>query len=223
MINRRSILLTLGLLFSVWLVFFGEKPDTSDISEPVVRVKPNDTSRGVNIAKQERAKDVAGSLAGGRSAANRLAASAQSEVLALQERDALFGAPAAEPPAKDDLAKDNLAKDKFAKDNLSIAAAQPVVERLFNSQTWDPPPPPPPKPIPPPPPVAPPVPFIVLGKKLEDQIWEVYLARGDTILIAREKTMLEANYRVDTIVPPTLTLTYIPLGQTQTINIGGID
>jgi hypothetical protein len=211
MINRRSILLTLGLVLSAGLVFFGEKPDETDISEPVVRTKPNDASRGLNITKSITKSDRAKDIAGGRAAANRLSASAQSEILALQERDTPFGALVAELPVSD---------------KIAINFALPVVERLFNSQTWDPPPPPPPppsKPIPPPPPVAPPVPFTVVGQKLEDGIWEVYLARGDTILIAREKTVLDANYRVETIIPPTLTLTYIPLEQTQTITIGGID
>lgn len=94
---------------------------------------------------------------------------------------------------------------------------------LFNTHSWAPPPPPPPKPSPPPPPTAPPLPFTYLGKKIEDGNWEVYLGRGDNTFIARTQTLIENTYRVESIRPPQLTLTYLPLNQQQTLNIGGID
>lgn len=96
---------------------------------------------------------------------------------------------------------------------------------LFNSQSWTPPPPPPP-PAPPPPmaaPSAPPLPFVFLGKKVEDGKWEVYLARGDQPYVARVKTIIEGTYRIDSITSTVLSMTYLPLQQVQTINIGGID
>ncbi|PRC92696.1 hypothetical protein [Solimicrobium silvestre] len=91
---------------------------------------------------------------------------------------------------------------------------------LFGNQNWLPPAPPPPKPVPPPPPTAPSMPFTYLGKKMEDGVWEVYLARGDTIAIVHTNSLIEATYRVDSITPPTLTMTYLPLKQTQTITVG---
>lgn len=94
---------------------------------------------------------------------------------------------------------------------------------LFNSHSWTPPPPPPPKPPPPPPPSAPPLPFAYLGKKLEDNTWEVYLARGEQTFIARAQSLIEGAYRVDAIKPPIMTFTYLPLNQVQTLTIGGID
>lgn len=94
---------------------------------------------------------------------------------------------------------------------------------LFISQSWTPPPPPPPKPLPPPPPTAPPLPFAYLGKKAEDGIWEVYLARGDQTFIVREQTVIDGTYRVDSVKPPTISLTYLPLNQMQTFAIGGTD
>ena len=75
----------------------------------------------------------------------------------------------------------------------------------------------------PPPPTAPTLPFIYLGKKVDDHIWEVYLARGEQTYIVREKTLIDNTYRVDSIRPPTLSLTYLPLNQAQTLSIGGID
>lgn len=94
---------------------------------------------------------------------------------------------------------------------------------LFTSQTWTPPPPPPSKPLPPPPPTAPSLPFTYLGKKIEDGVWEIYLARGEHTFIVREKSVIDGTYRIDSIKPPALTLTYLPLNQSQALTIGGID
>lgn len=113
------------------------------------------------------------------------------------------------------------ARDTFIQDGRNVKR----VETLFNSQSWTPPPPPPSKMkmLPPPPPTAPPLPFIFLGKKIEDGAWEVYLGRGDLTFIVREKSVIEGRYQVDAIIPPTLSLTYLPLKQVQRISIGGTD
>lgn len=94
---------------------------------------------------------------------------------------------------------------------------------LFSSQSWTPPPPPPsppPKPVPPPPPTAPPVPFVYLGKKLEDSRWEVYLSRDTKTYVVTEQTLIEGMYKVESIKPPLLSLIYLPLKILQTISIG---
>jgi hypothetical protein len=91
---------------------------------------------------------------------------------------------------------------------------------LFGRQDWTPPLPPPPKPAPPPPPSAPPLPFKVIGKSLEDGKWEVYLASGESTHIASEGGVLEGAWRIDRIAPPLMTLTYLPLNQVQQLNIG---
>lgn len=113
-------------------------------------------------------------------------------ILALQPRDTLIGGASADKPANG----------------------------LFDSQSWTPPPPPPPKPAPPPPPTAPPLPFTYLGKKIEDGVWEVYLSQGEQTLIVRAQSTIDGLYRVESIQPPTLSLTYLPLKQTQTLTIG---
>ncbi|WP_082797760.1 hypothetical protein [Collimonas arenae] len=95
-------------------------------------------------------------------------------------------------------------------------------EPLFTNQSWTPPPPPAQE-ISPLPPSAPPLPFSYLGKKLEDGRWEIYLERGDRTVIAREQIVIDDMYRVDSIKPPLLSLTYLPLQQVQTLIIGGID
>jgi len=97
---------------------------------------------------------------------------------------------------------------------------------LFGSQNWNPPPPPPAKVAdapPPPPPSAPPLPFTLIGKSVGSGAYEVYLARGDQVYLVREKTTIDGTYRVDKIVPPMLTLTYLPLNQVQQLNIGVFD
>ena len=97
----------------------------------------------------------------------------------------------------------------------------------FAHQDWTPPPPPPPPPQPappPPPPTAPPLPFTFLGKSVGNGAWEVYLARGDRTYVVREKgAVIDGTYRVESIAPPVLTLTYLPLNQVQQLNIGVFD
>jgi hypothetical protein len=90
----------------------------------------------------------------------------------------------------------------------------------FGALDWTPPPPPPAAPPPPPPPSAPPLPFTVVGKAFEHGVWEVFLARGAETLIVRDKMVIDGVYRIDTIAPPAMTMTYLPLNQVQQINIG---
>lgn len=93
---------------------------------------------------------------------------------------------------------------------------------LFASGSWTPPPPPriAPPVLPPPAPTAPALPFTYIGKKLEGGSWEVYVARGEQSFVLRPGSMIESTYRVHSIVPPSLSLIYLPLGQTQTLAIG---
>jgi hypothetical protein len=102
-----------------------------------------------------------------------------------------------------------------------IGSASGPAETLFGSQSWTPPPPPPPLVAPAPPkPTAPPLPFIYLGKKLENGKWEAYLARGSDTYVVREKSMIDGTYRAESITPSTLTITYLPFKQVQTLTIG---
>jgi len=98
---------------------------------------------------------------------------------------------------------------------------------VFGGQTWNPPPPPAPPASampPPPPPTAPPLPFTVLGKAAADGQWEVFLSRGaDQTFVVRKHTVIDGMYRVETIAPPTMTMTYLPMNQVQQLNIGVID
>lgn len=93
---------------------------------------------------------------------------------------------------------------------------------LFASTSWTPPPPPvkATPPVAPPAPVAPPLPFKYVGKKFEANVWEVYLLRGEQSFLAREGGTIEGTYRVDSITAQQLNVTYLPLGQSQSLSIG---
>ena len=98
-------------------------------------------------------------------------------------------------------------RDLIPRERL-IAKRQPGVQAtdLFASRNWTPPTPAAPAPallasaVPAPPP------FTYLGKRRDDQGWQVYLGRGDLALIVREGETIEGGYRVESIKPPTLTL-----------------
>ncbi|QJC56925.1 hypothetical protein HC248_02236 [Polaromonas vacuolata] len=69
-------------------------------------------------------------------------------------------------------------------------------------------------------PSAPPLPFTYVGKKLEQGVWDVFLNLGDKTLVANQGSIFENLYRVDEIIPPHLTMTYLPLGVSQSLSIG---
>jgi hypothetical protein len=93
---------------------------------------------------------------------------------------------------------------------------------VFASRNWTPPPPPPAPPRPPAP-SAPPLPFTYIGKAAANGQWEVFLARGSDTLIVRDKMTIDGAWRVDSIAPPSITFTYLPLNQVQQLNIGVLD
>jgi hypothetical protein len=96
------------------------------------------------------------------------------------------------------------------------------IDDAFATLDWRPPPPPPPKPVAQPP-VAPPLPYTVIGKKLEDGAWQVFLRRDDRILVVKTLDTIDNAYRVEEIRPPVMTLTYLPMNSRQTLPIGGAE
>jgi hypothetical protein len=132
-----------------------------------------------------------------RAAARAHTASAVAVVLRLQPRETLIGN----------------GKDAF---NAGESDA-------FATRNWTPPPPPPAPAPPPPQPTAPPLPFTYIGKALEAGEWEVYLSQGERTWIVRNLDVIDGSYRVESIKPPLMTLTYLPLNQVQQLNIGVFD
>ena len=89
---------------------------------------------------------------------------------------------------------------------------------LFTSHNWTPPPPRA-KPLPAPVASAPPVPFMYLGKLKDGGEWQVFLGQGDTTWIVKKHDLVDTLYQVVAIEPPSLTLLYLPLRQTQSLTI----
>lgn len=118
-------------------------------------------------------------------------------------------------------------KDGPAGSGMIIAvrprARNSMLVDAFALQNWTPPPPPPPPAAPPPKPTAPPIPFTVLGKKLEDGTWQVFLGQQDKTYIVRARDMIGSDYRIETIAPPNVVMTYLPLNQQQTLSIGNAE
>ena len=190
--NRRRSILWLLLVAAAWLALFGDKTPVDAPSGEVVQAAAPRTGGRPGAGASSPASD-AGRPAG--SAAEKKT-STRLEVAALIARAQLIPAVAEEQ-----------------------ASREP--RDLFPSLNWLPPPPIPEKPAKPPPPTAPPLPFVYLGKKLEAGQWEAYLGRGEEVFIVREGMTLTGLYQVQGIRPPTLTLLYLPLQQSQTIPIGG--
>lgn len=69
-------------------------------------------------------------------------------------------------------------------------------------------------------PVAPPLPFVYMGKILDHGQLSVFLSREEKPYIAKTGDVLDGTYRVDSIRPPLMELTYLPLSQKQSLNIG---
>lgn len=83
-----------------------------------------------------------------------------------------------------------------------------------------PPPPAPALPPPPPPLSAPPLPFVYLGKMVEDGATVVFLGKQDNNYSVRAGDTLDKLYRLEKIDDQAITLVYLPLDQQQTLFIG---
>ena len=103
-------------------------------------------------------------------------------------------------------------------DQLKRPALSGVVKDMFIAKSWY---------VPPPQstivirPVAPPLGFRYIGKMLEDgNHAAVFLEKQGRIFIVHEGDAIDSNYRVNAITPPVMTLTYLPLDEKQTVQIG---
>lgn len=90
---------------------------------------------------------------------------------------------------------------------------------VFNAMSWYVPPPPP-KPVPPalpPPPSAPPMPFVFMGRYVEDGALTIMLVKGDRLYTVAIGDVIEHDYRVDGLKDGVLELTYLPMNIKQTL------
>lgn len=96
---------------------------------------------------------------------------------------------------------------------------------LFAVQSWfvAPPPPPAVAAMAPPPrakPKAPPLPFKFIGKMDDRRHLQVFLLRGEEVLVVSEGDLIGKTYKVQRIDAERMTLVYLPLGAAQTLAMG---
>ncbi|CAN5817975.1 hypothetical protein BH11PSE8_BH11PSE8_39950 [soil metagenome] len=99
----------------------------------------------------------------------------------------------------------------------------------FTSRSWLPPPPPPPAPVAappapkPPPPSAPPLPFAFVGMlERGNNQPQAFLAKGEALLVVAAGDTLENNtYRVESLTPQQIVITYLPMNTRQTLLVSG--
>lgn len=103
-------------------------------------------------------------------------------------------------------------------DKLKRPALPEKAKDIFAAKSWYVPPPQPKvRPVP----TAPPLPFVYIGKMLEEgNKYSVFLERQSRIYIVSAGKVIDVNYRVDAITPPVMTLTYLPLDIKQIVQIG---
>jgi hypothetical protein len=104
-------------------------------------------------------------------------------------------------------------------DKLKRPQLPEQVKDMFISKSWYVPPPP--SLLVPVRPSAPAIPFHFIGKMIDDSDHPaVFLEKQNRIFVVREGDSIDAIYRVDRIKPPQMTLTYLPLDEKQTVQIG---
>lgn len=87
---------------------------------------------------------------------------------------------------------------------------------LFSRQSWIPPPPPAKSQAPAPPPLM----FKYLGKVIEGDETQVFLALAERNYVVKVGEKIDNQYRVDEVTDHAITLTYIPLNAKQVLSIG---
>lgn len=88
---------------------------------------------------------------------------------------------------------------------------------LFKPKSWyvPPPPPPPPQSVAPPKPTAPSLPFTYMGELEDSGKLTIFLARGDQALEVRQGTVIDKDYRVESVTEGQITFVYVPLNMKQ--------
>lgn len=108
--------------------------------------------------------------------------------------------------------------EKLARSDVSEPEQDP-----FAGKSWyvPPPPPPPPKVQEVPRPTAPPLPFRYMGRMQEEGGQAVvYLTQGRRAYSVSMGDTIDGTYRLESISPSQIVLTYLPLDTRQTLNTG---
>lgn len=110
---------------------------------------------------------------------------------------------------------------RIARGEIALAAATDP----FVGTSFVPPPPAPvaaPPPPPPPPPKAPPLPYTFVGL-LEQGAGKpaAFLARGEALFVVSAGDIVESDYRIESLSPTEIVLTYLPLSERQRLSVSG--
>jgi hypothetical protein len=70
---------------------------------------------------------------------------------------------------------------------------------------------------PPPPPVAPPLPFVYVGRYVEGARQIVMLMKGEQLLLVQQGDTIDNLYRLERVAADRIELTYLPLGMRQSV------
>lgn len=105
-----------------------------------------------------------------------------------------------------------------------------TMDNLFPQQSWAPPAPPvvhhalpvaaPPPPAPVPPVVIPPLPFAFAGRYTDGEVTTIFLTENNKMHRVRQGETINATYRIEKIQQSSITITYLPLGVSQTLSTG---
>lgn len=114
---------------------------------------------------------------------------------------------------------ERVALDKLRSHRLELNNANP-----FEARSWKPPARPRPAGVaieaPPPPPMAPPLPFLYLGRLVSEDEDAVFLTQGERNLVVHKGDVIDSLYRIDNLAESQVTLTHLPTGIQQTLAIG---
>ena len=69
-------------------------------------------------------------------------------------------------------------------------------------------------------PAAPPLPFRFIGKLDDSQQMLVFLQRGEDVHVVRVGDVIDGTYRVEGVTDDRMTLVYLPLQVSQSLNVG---
>ncbi|MFS2214997.1 hypothetical protein ACCD08_10840 [Telluria sp. Tellsp104] len=69
----------------------------------------------------------------------------------------------------------------------------------------------------PPPPVAPPLPFVYVGRYVEGARQIVMLMKGEQLLLVQQGDTIDNLYRLERVAADRIELTYLPLGMRQSV------
>jgi hypothetical protein len=72
---------------------------------------------------------------------------------------------------------------------------------------------------PPPPPMAPPLPFVYMGRLSEEKNTTVFLVMGERNLVVKPGDVIDNTYKIEEVGDAAVVLTYLPMNQRQTLPI----